>query len=473
MRVDTKRFDRIFNPKTVVVVGAKRDTDYSWLRNMVPARRLYSVQLDEKEIPGIEKLGVTNYKSLLEVPEPIDYVLVAVPRKVTPVIIRDCVRAEVGGVALFTSGFAETDEEGRELQKTIAKMAEEAGMPLVGPNCMGLFNPSAGVRQSTDQYHGEGGPVSFIGQSGTHTIYASTTLHAVHGVRMAKSVSFGNAAVLEAADFLEYFEQDPEVKVIGAYIEGVKDGPRFFEVLRRVAKQKPVLIWKGGQTEAGARAANSHTASLASPVGIWDTLIRQAGAIRVDSLDELVDTAAALVKLPQVKGPRGALMCMTGGESVVITDTFAKQGLSIPLFTQESYDELGSFFNVIGGSYKNPLDVSWNFGSPELIDRLLGIMDRDANVDFVAMEMFVGAMGRRARGRGKQRRTFLDAVADHAKGDHKPFFALVTATSKEKEAVEMRQRLTGMGVLAFPSFQRASVAYRKVLDYQLQWAKLT
>ena len=225
MPFDKKRLDRVFNPKTVVVVGDKKAGNYSWLRSMQTVKgKLYSVQVSEDEIPGIQEMGVTNYTSLLDVPGPIDYVLLSVPRKVAPMVLADCVKAKVGGVSLFTSGFAETDDEGRALQKQIAAMAVDAGMPLIGPNCMGLFNPKAGVRHSVDQYHGESGPVAFLGQSGTHTIFFCTTLEAIHGIKLAKSVSFGNAAVMDVADYIEYFSQDPEVKVIGAYIEGVKEG---------------------------------------------------------------------------------------------------------------------------------------------------------------------------------------------------------------------------------------------------------
>ena len=464
MPTDHKRFDRIFNPKTVVVVGAKKATNYSWLRNMLTVKgKLYSVQLDENEIPGIEDLGVTNYKSMAEIPEPIDYVLVAVPRNVAPIILADAIKANAGGVAMFTSGFAETDDDGRALQEKIRGMALEADLPLIGPNCMGIFSPAAGVRQNEDQYHGESGPVGFIGQSGTHTVYTSTTLNVVHGVKLAKAVSFGNAAVLEATDYLDYFAADPKIEIIGMYIEGVKDGRRFVRALREAAAKKPVLIWKGGQTEQGARAAASHTASLAAPQAIWDTMIRQAGAIRVDSLDELVDTTAALVRLGEVHGDNGGLMCMTGGESVVITDTFGKQGLNVPRLTQKSYDEFATFFNVIGGSYQNPLDVSYNFGSPDVVRRLLRIMNDDENTDFVGLEMFVSTMRQTS---GEKTEAFHGAIAEHAAApSSKPFFTLVTATSAEREAVDLRQELTRRGILAFPSFQRAAVAYKKALDY--------
>ena len=192
-------------------------------------------------------------------------------------------------------------------------------------------------------------------------------------------------------------------------------------------------------------------------------MIRQAGAIRVDSLDELVDTTAALVRLGEVQGDNGGLMCMTGGESVVITDAFGKQGLNVPRLTQKSYDEFATFFNVIGGSYQNPLDISYNFGSPDGLRRLLRIMNDDDNVDFVGLEMFVSTMRMTSE---KKNETFHQAIAEHAAApSSKPFFTLVTATSAEREAVDLRQQLTEKGVLAFPSFQRAAVAYRKALDY--------
>ncbi len=466
MPIDMKRLERVFNPQTVVVVGDKKATNYSWLRNMQTVKgRLFSVQLDEKEIPGIQELGITNYKSILEVPGPVDYALFAVPRKVVPIVLADCIRAQVGGVGIFTSGFAETDEEGRQLQARVAQMANEAGLPLIGPNCMGLFNPKLGVRHSGDQYHGVSGPVAFIGQSGTHTIYFSTTLDAVHGIKLAKSVSIGNAAVLDVADYLAYFAQDPEVKLIGAYIEGVKKGRRLFEVLQAVARTKPVLIWKGGQTAEGARAAASHTGSLAASQAIWDGLVRQTGALRVDSQDEIVDATAALIKLPRLGGPRAALVCMTGGESVVITDTFAKAGLQVPLLADQSYRELGSFFNVIGGSYRNPLDVSWNFQSPEMVTRLLTILDTDTNVDMVGLELFVPAIGRRFTSGKASDTAFFEAIGEHARHARKPFFAWMTAASAEKDAVDLRKFVAEKGVLAFPSFHRAATAVRKALDY--------
>src|SRR5262249_25237563 len=188
----------------------------------------------------------------------------AVPRQVAPRVLADAAQKGIGGMGMFTSGFAETGEElGVKLQDELQRIARENDMVLLGPNCMGLYNPRLGVRFSADHLAGEAGNIGFISQSGTHAINVSL-VSAANGLRLSKAVSIGNAIVLDVPDYLEYFGQDDETKAIAMYVEGVKDGRRFAQVLRDVAAKKPVLIWKGGQTEAGARATRSHTASLAS-----------------------------------------------------------------------------------------------------------------------------------------------------------------------------------------------------------------
>src|SRR4030042_5431878 len=167
--------DRAFNPRCVAVVGDKMGNGYVWLRSMSTFRgKVYSVQIDPQELPGIERLGIENYSSLLEIPESVDYVVVAVPRSVVPRIVSDCIRKGVGGETIFTSGFAETNtREGKDLEDALAKMAKEADFNIIGPNCMGIFNPKIGIRHDVNQYHGEAGPVGFISQSGPHAILFS------------------------------------------------------------------------------------------------------------------------------------------------------------------------------------------------------------------------------------------------------------------------------------------------------------
>jgi acyl-CoA synthetase (NDP forming) len=374
MRDLVQRLDRVLNPRTAAVVGDK-GPGYMWLRNMSTfTGKLYSVQIDPAQIPGIEALGVPNYRSLVEVPDEIDLVLCAVPRQVAPRVIADAIAKKVGGVQMFTSGFAETGEElGVKLQEQITQMAVEHDLLIVGPNCMGIYNPRVGVRFSGEQPAGEAGSVGFVSQSGTHGINFSL-LAAANGVRLSKAISIGNAIVLDAADCLEYFSQDPETEVIALYVEGVRDGRRFFNVLRETTRRKPVIIWKGGRTSAGQRATRSHTASLATSQRVWDAMMKQTGAAAALSLDEVMDLVQVFLRCKPVTGTGVALLAMTGGQSVVMTDAFADAGLEVPLLSEQSYTELASFFNIIGGSYRNPFDMAGTIGGDqENLSRMLRI----------------------------------------------------------------------------------------------------
>ena len=265
MPADPERLQRALNPEAVAVIGDKKASGYTWLRSLSTfTGNLYSVQVDENEIPGIEEMGIANYKSLTEIPERIDFAVCAVPRQVAPFIVQGCVDAEVGGVTLFTSGFAETGEDlGVELQQKIYEIAAPSGLALIGPNCMGVHIPRLGVRFNRDQPAGVEGDIGFVSQSGTHGMNFSLT-GAAHGLTCSTMVSFGNGIILEAADYLDYLAADERTRIIGMYIEGARDGRRLFDSLKAAAAKKPTIVWKGGQTEGGGRAIRSHTASLAS-----------------------------------------------------------------------------------------------------------------------------------------------------------------------------------------------------------------
>ena len=466
MVIDVAAFDGILNPKSVAVVGDKKESGYMWLNAMSTFRGpVYSVQVDDRETPGIEALGIKNYSSLLNIPGPVDYVVVAVPRKIAPKILEDCIAKQVGGAAFFTSGFAETaTEEGIALEKILTERAQQANFMLVGPNCMGIFVPKIGLRFNSDQYTGEGGEVAFIGQSGTHSLYFSL-LGALHGVKVSKMVSFGNGVVLDSPDYLEYMGQDSETRIIGMYVEGFKDGRRFFETLRRVARQKPVLLWKGGQTADGARAVASHTASLATKNAVWESLVRQCGAIPVDSLDEMIDVMKALLYFKPSTGTRMGILALTGGQSVAAADAYAKVGLQIPLLADESYRELATFFNVIGASYRNPFDVSSNFPSLDTLGRLLEILETDENIDATMAELSTSMLARREALDEGYTDDLLEFLAHHRERSRKPFFATIIPVDREDEAIRLRDRLMEKRIPSFPSFQRSANAYKKATDY--------
>ena len=199
-------------------------------------------------------------------------------------------------------------------------------------------------------------------------------------MKCSKTVSFGNAVVLDSPDYIEYLANDAETEVIAMYIEGVKDGRRFFRTVKEAATQKPVVVWKGGMTQAGSRAVYSHTASLATAPAIWNAAMRQASVVQTESLDETIDAVNALSYCKPTTGRRMGLIAMTGGQSVVITDAFEREGLEVPLLTAASYEKLSAFFNIIGGSYRNPLDAGGTIGMgfvPGNLQKLFDILEED------------------------------------------------------------------------------------------------
>ena len=460
---------RALAPKSVAVVGSKRADGYMWLRNYSTFDGpVYSVQIDPNEIPGIEAMNVPNYASLLDVPGDVDYVMLAVPRQVAPRVLADCAKKGVGGVALFTSGFAETHEDdGIKLQEQVLQIATDGKLALIGPNCMGLYNRRLGVRQSGEQGAGEAGDVGFIGQSGTHSINFGLVGEA-HGVRVSTSISIGNAIILDVPDYLDYLTDDPETKVIAMYIEGLKDGRRVVESLSRATKKKPVVVWKGGVTEAGARATASHTGSLATESAVFDAVVRQCGALPAYSLEDTIDVVKALLYAKPTTGRNMGLMAMTGGQSVVITDAFETAGLRVPRLSERSYEQLKSFFNIIGGSYQNPLDMGGTIGfggSADTLRKLFDILEADPNIDAIAMEMASGFLARMWQANPENLDKMLDTLTAHRDRSSKPFLVILQPQHVEEVVMQARKKVQDRGLAVFASFERAARAFNRAVDH--------
>ncbi len=459
MKVDFAKLDRAFNPKCVAVVGDKNEL--RWLRSQESFNgKLYSVQVNPNTVKQIEALGVKNYASLLDIPEPIDLAIVAVPRAVAPRILEDCIHKEVAAAHFYTSGFSETGtEEGRRQEKLLADMARVANFHLIGPNCLGIFSPKAGIKQGLDQYTGPGGPVGFVSQSGNIAVFLSVEAH-LEGVDINKSVSFGNGIVLESSDYLEYFAQDPDVKVIGMYIEGVKDGRRFLRVLKEVTAKKPVVIWKGGRTEGGGRAIASHTGSLAVSQAIWDAAVKQCGAVKVSTAEELIDTLKALIFLPPVKGNRVGIAGGSGGQSVTIADIFTEADMMVPVLTNESYEQFTSFFKVVGASYRNPIDPGG--ANRAELRRLVDILEQDRNVDNLALLVNTRNLT------PEWAEHLINLLLDLKARTLKPLIAVLIlsfSTVDVERSSAIIQRLQAGGVPTFLNYERGARALHNALEY--------
>ena len=331
---------------------------------------------------------------------------------------------------------------------------------------MGLYSPAFGLCNFPDEHVGEAGDVCFISQSGTHSI--NFAVQAVpHGIKVNKAASIGNVLILEAADYIDLMAADPKTRVLGMYIEGMRDGRRFFESVQRAAKKIPVVIWKGGVTEAGARATFSHTGSLATPGTVWSAAVRQSGAASVDNLDAMLDAVELIARGRPLKGRGMGLVAMTGGQSVGITDTFASAQLEVPTLSDSSYDELKSFFNIIGGSYRNPLDAGGTIGGgvhQGNLDKILSILDRDPVIDAIVLEIGTGFRAARWATHEDELTTMLDRIAEFAKATPKPFAVILHPAHVEAIVARAKELARERGLVVFDTFERAAAAFRAAAD---------
>ncbi len=356
----------IFHPRSVAVVGAidnPRRSAYHFfrvLREFGFSGPIYPV---DPRTPSA--MGVPAYPSLQSIPGPVDHVISCVPARDVTALVEDCVAKGIKTLHLFTARLAETGlSELAGLEQRLVRRAKEAGIRIIGPNCMGLYYPKEGLA-FRGNFPAESGALGFFSQSGGVTAYLGYR-GGLRGLRFSKIVSYGNAADLNEVDWLDYLGHDPETEVIAAYIEGVREGRRFFDTLRRVAPRKPVILLKGGASAAGRRAVASHTASLAGSPATWRAMCRQTGAIAVDSVDEMADVALALTLLKPPAGRRPStgsgrrvgLIGDGGGGSVASADAAEAAGFTLPpvpeTMRQSFRERAPETWSLIG----NPLDPS-------------------------------------------------------------------------------------------------------------------
>lgn len=332
-----------------------------------------------------EVLGHRCYASVRDIPGPVDHVISCVPAHAVAGLVEDCIAKGVRSIHFFTAGFGETgDEERAELERRVVARARQAGIRVLGPNCMGLYVPASRLSFSPE-FPREPGPISFISQSGGHATDLVQTA-ASRGVRFAKVVSYGNASDIDESALLTYLAHDPDTQVICAYVEGVKDGRRFLEALREAASRKPVVVLKGGRTAVGGRATLSHTGSLAGSMQVFDALLRLVGAIRVDSIEEMADACVAFQFLGVPEGPRVAVVGAGGGFSVYAADELTEAGLELPELPPETQEALRRFIPVAGTSVRNPVDTVTVFGEQLLYDTLSTVASAQ-NIDLVLLQL--------------------------------------------------------------------------------------
>lgn len=323
-----------------------------------PLKTGYSGAIYPVNPKGGKILGLRCYQSVLDIPDHVDLAVVTAPAPNTPQLMQECVEKGVKGAVLITAGFAETGNKGKILEDEVVKIARGGGIRFVGPNGMGIWS-AAGQLNLCFETAPKPGAIAFVSQSGTFGGYLSEIATA-RGYGLSKFISIGNQADLTASEYLEYLVEDEETKVIVFYIEGFKDGRRFFQVAKEAIRKKPIVIYKGGSTRAGARATLSHTASLAGSEEVFEGMCRQAGLIRAQEASHPFEIAEALVGQPLPRGRRVAIVG-SGGQGVVNTDACVSLGLEVPEFDTETVRSLKELLPPHAPPPRNPVDFAGSY----------------------------------------------------------------------------------------------------------------
>jgi len=379
-----EEIDRIFHPRSVALIGAsgKRGKIGRVLMDRfleMGFEHLYPVNPKEDEI-----LGIKAYPSILDIPSAVDTALIVTPTEAALTAVKEAAAKKVKAIVITTSGFGETGNNGKEIQNEMVRVAREGGARIVGPNCIGIYCPASRLPFALGPGRIEGS-IGVASQSGFFADYL-TYVATANGIGFSKAVSCGNEADLTITDFLEYLGEDPETKLIVAYIEGIRDGRRFFRVAREVSGIKPIILWKGGITEGGARAAVSHTGAMAGSRSIWEGAFKQAGIISVRSFEEILDCVYAFHLQPLPKGRRVGIISAPGGMAVAATDTCLELGLEVPQFSTSTAEKLRSILPAVGGSIRNPVDLSIaSMVNPRVHGDAIKILAEEENVDMLLL----------------------------------------------------------------------------------------
>jgi acetyltransferase len=320
------------------------------------------------------------YKSILEVPQDIDLVIIVIPSKFVLQLLDQCAKKNVKTAVIITAGFKETGPEGAVLETKVAEKAREYGIRVIGPNCLGVIDTNCMLNATFFPTLPDRGSVSFISQSGALGTAALDKAKFV-GLGISKFVSMGNKADVSENDLIQYMTDDDRCKVITAYLEGVKNGRKFMDICQKASKKKPVVIVKSGNTNAGARAVSSHTGTLAGSAKAYDAAFKQSGIIRAATIKDLFNYANTLANQPLPKGKKVAIITNAGGPGIMATDAFEENDISLAKLEKSTIDKLKKILPAAANFY-NPVDVLGDALTDRYKSTLEIVLD-DKNVDAV------------------------------------------------------------------------------------------
>jgi len=378
--------NNFFKPKSVVIVGVSRNPNkvgHVLFRNLLDGGYQGDVYIVNRSTARV--LDFKCYKSVLKINKKIDLAIISVPAKFVLDIVKECNKKKIKDVLIITSGFAEVGDI--KLENKLREFVNKNKMRMIGPNCLGILDPSNSLDTLfLPRYRmkrPDAGGISFVCQSGA---IGSTILDLATemGHKFAKFVSYGNATTIDESDIIEYLGEDKDTKVICLYVEAVRDGRKFIEVMNKVTKKKPVVVIKGGMTEEGNKATLSHTGSLAGSVEVYFGVFKQVGIIRADNLNEMLNYASVFEKLMKPKGNRVQVITNGGGFGILSADAISlNKNLEMAKLSSKSISGLKKKLSKLV-SLSNPLDLVGDASTESYKLALEYCMD-DKNIDAILL----------------------------------------------------------------------------------------
>jgi acetate---CoA ligase (ADP-forming) len=463
-----RSLDKVFNPRSVAVIGA------SEVPGKAAERRTRS--LIEGDYKGdiylinpkrSELFGRKAYPSITAVDKEVDLVMIVVaPRFLVPAVA-ESVQMGAKGIIIITAGLGESGEEGKKIEARILAETAKTGTYVIGPNCSGMFSASAGMNLLGVPCL-QRGAVSVLAQSG-NVIDSLTHYAGVRGAGFSKIISLGNAIGVSFPEYIAYLKGDPDTKAIMVYLEGIKDGNKLIQVARDTAKVKPVIALKVGRSKAGARAAASHTGSLAGDELVVDAAFRQAGIVRVSNVDELFDVAHTFSTCPLPKGNRVAILSEGGGDNSIAADNAETQGMEVPVLSTATQEKMKPFL-LEGMPASNPIDYGGTAEeNPHMITECVKVCLEDDQVDGVYITGFFGGFKNiiASHVAELEEQTSRDLV-DLVRAKQKPVFV---HTSFAREPIKSLDILKAGGVPVFESSERTARCLSALMKFSLNRKK--
>lgn len=467
---DMKKF---FHPKAIAIIGASQNPDnlgHDVLENVLHGEagrdrsngyqgKVYPLSLKYDEV-----LGLGTYRSVLDIPGPVDLAMLIIPSLAIPHVMEECGQKGCKNVVIISAGFREHGEEGKRREQDVVEIARKHGIRFIGPNCLGVFSTYEQLNASFAPRMPDRGPVAMISQSGALCTAIIAYAKQEH-IGFSNFVSSGNKADIEDSDLIEYFNEDPLTKVTAIYMESINDGRRFYDTAQRIAVKNPIVVLKVGKTEAGKKAASSHTGALAGADWAYEAAFRQAGIIRVSTMYELFDASRAFAYQPVPKGERIAILTNSGGPGVIASDTAYEIGLPL---VELSSDTMVKFDAICPPtwSHGNPIDI---IGDADVnrymkcLDVLLDAPEVDGIVLIAAPVTMADPL------------TLAKRIAERSKNTEKPIIANFVGVIGEES--EDYLEAAGVPTIEFPEravkAMNSLVRFKRILDRENRRKKLS